>query len=213
MNVMKRKLKSERGASITWALLIFLVCAVVGSAVLVAGTASAGRMSKLGENEQRYYSVTSMAELLRDVLGQQVAVTRVPSPDGDNPPATYVDDKNATFNDNVIKALINEMMDWIGTDSYWDKDNIAIKNPLTIPLEIRGGTGLSDAVSGAKASLTLYPDGTITADVSKDGFAMRLSFSMQRTSSSNASGGAETKTDTFYWVLTEARTVDSKDKA
>ena len=36
------KLKSSRGASLMMALLLFLVCAVLGSVVLVAGTASAG---------------------------------------------------------------------------------------------------------------------------------------------------------------------------
>ena len=72
MNRIKKKLNSERGASITWALLIFLVCTVVGSAVLVAGTAAAGRMSKLAESDQRYYAVTSAAGLLSDVLGQEI---------------------------------------------------------------------------------------------------------------------------------------------
>ena len=55
LNRIMRKLNSERGASITYALLIFLVCAVVGSSVLVAGTAASGRMSKVPENDQRYY--------------------------------------------------------------------------------------------------------------------------------------------------------------
>ena len=36
------KLKSSRGASLMMALLLFLTCAVVGSAVLTAGTAALG---------------------------------------------------------------------------------------------------------------------------------------------------------------------------
>ena len=48
---------------ITYALLIFLVCAVVGSAVLVAGTAASGRMSGLlkgskGTTRSRMLSLT-----------------------------------------------------------------------------------------------------------------------------------------------------------
>lgn len=62
------KLKSSRGASLMLALLAFLICAVLGSVVLTAGTASAGRFAELGEMEQRYYAVTSAAELLRDKL-------------------------------------------------------------------------------------------------------------------------------------------------
>ena len=53
----KEKLTSNKGASITYALLLFLVCAVVASIVLTAGTAASGRMSKISEMEQRYYSV------------------------------------------------------------------------------------------------------------------------------------------------------------
>ena len=68
MRTLKRKLNSQRGASLTFALLLFLVCAVVGSAVLVAGTAAAGRMSKIAEMDQRYYSVNSAARLLIELL-------------------------------------------------------------------------------------------------------------------------------------------------
>ena len=105
MNVIKKKLNSQRGASITWALLIFLVCAVVGSAVLVAGTAAAGRMSKLAENDQRYYAVTSTAGLLRDVLKEPIVATRTET------------GTSATFDpdDDVKKSIINTMMGWVTT--------------------------------------------------------------------------------------------------
>lgn len=62
------KLRSESGASITFALLLFLVCAVLSAAILVAGTTSAGRMSGLAETDQRYYSVTSGAQMLSDMM-------------------------------------------------------------------------------------------------------------------------------------------------
>lgn len=64
MNSINRKLRSQRGASITFALLIFLVCSVVSIAVVVAGSAAAGRMSQRAETDQRYYAVSSAVELL-----------------------------------------------------------------------------------------------------------------------------------------------------
>ena len=77
MSRVEKKLKSERGASITFALLLFLVCAVVSSIVIVAATATSGRMSKLAENDQRYYAVTSAAEMLKKMLdGQAIIVER-----------------------------------------------------------------------------------------------------------------------------------------
>lgn len=76
-NAIRNKLTSRAGASITFALLLFLVCAVVGSVVLAAGTAASGRFSDLHEMDARYYSVTSAAGLLRDTLnGKSVTVTQ-----------------------------------------------------------------------------------------------------------------------------------------
>ena len=71
------KLRSSRGASLTMALLLFLVCAVMGSVVLAAGTAAAGRASQRAAMDQRYYAVASAAELLaRELDGRTVTVVR-----------------------------------------------------------------------------------------------------------------------------------------
>jgi hypothetical protein len=74
---LQAKLRSGRGASITFALLLFLVCAVIGSVVLAAGTAASGRVSQLAEADRRYYAVTSAAQLFREELdGQSFIVER-----------------------------------------------------------------------------------------------------------------------------------------
>ena len=69
------KLRSGRGASITFALLLFLVCAVIGSVVLAAGTAASGRVSQLAQADGRYYAVTSAAQLFREELNGQGFIT------------------------------------------------------------------------------------------------------------------------------------------
>ena len=72
-----KKLNSQRGASLLVALLLFMLCTAVGSVVLTAGTASAGRLSRAREMDRRYYSVTSAAELLRDVVeSERIVVER-----------------------------------------------------------------------------------------------------------------------------------------
>ncbi|MBO4277267.1 MAG: hypothetical protein J5925_02570 [Clostridia bacterium] len=72
-----RKIKSKAGASVAAALLLFLVCAVVGSVVLVAGTSASGRLSRAKESDIRYYSVSSAAELLaQELCGKKVTVVR-----------------------------------------------------------------------------------------------------------------------------------------
>ncbi|GEM_PF-3245991 len=76
MNKIRLKLTSQSGASITYALLLFLVCAVVSSIVLAAGTAASGRISNSVSTDQRYYSVTSAAELLEDLYDGVKVVTQ-----------------------------------------------------------------------------------------------------------------------------------------
>ena len=72
------KLRSRTGASISYALLLFLVCAVLCSVILAAATAAAGRMSKIAETDQRYYAVTSAAEVLTDLIdGKTVSIVEV----------------------------------------------------------------------------------------------------------------------------------------
>ena len=76
-----KKLRSDRGASLMMALLLFLVCAVIGTAVLTAGTAASGRMSNIAVMDQRYYSVNSAVNLLIDLFRDQVVTIRKEAPD------------------------------------------------------------------------------------------------------------------------------------
>ena len=72
-----KKLKSENGASISFALLLFLVCATAGAVVLAAGTAAAGRLSQMVNMDKRYYSASSAAALLaNEIEGKKVTIVR-----------------------------------------------------------------------------------------------------------------------------------------
>ena len=84
LNRIRQKLTSQSGASITYALLLFLVCAVVSSVVLAAGTAASGRMSQSVSNDQRYYSVTSAAEFLKKEIDGESVVLKKAATDGDD---------------------------------------------------------------------------------------------------------------------------------
>lgn len=77
----KRKLQSQRGASLSMALMLFLVCTTVASIVLAAGSAAAGRISQIKQMEKSYCNVTSAAELFWDELtksnsGAEVHIVR-----------------------------------------------------------------------------------------------------------------------------------------
>ena len=77
MNGIKEKMRSPGGASITFALLLFLVVAVLCAVINAAATSTAGRMSGIAEMDERYYSVTSASELMKKLLdGKTVTVVK-----------------------------------------------------------------------------------------------------------------------------------------
>ena len=92
MNKTRNKLTSSAGASLGISLLLFLVCAVLGSIILTAGTTTLGRVYSVSDSDQRYYSVTSAAELLsKELTGKTVTITRtkVSETNGTNTTDTY----------------------------------------------------------------------------------------------------------------------------
>lgn len=111
MRAIKQKLSSQRGASLTFALLIFLVCAVVGSVVLTAGTAASGRMSKVTEMDQRYYSVSSAAKLLADAITDKSLVVIETTPK-DGSTAQYKYDDGDTYSADSFTSIVKEAADY-----------------------------------------------------------------------------------------------------
>ncbi|MBR3245214.1 MAG: hypothetical protein IKF90_21395 [Parasporobacterium sp.] len=53
------------------ALLLFVVCGVVGGIILAAATVAGGRVSGIADMDKRYYAVTSAAQLLAETIGEK----------------------------------------------------------------------------------------------------------------------------------------------
>lgn len=211
MNGLKRKFNNQKGASITWALLIFLVCTVVGSAVLVAGTAAAGRMSRLADSEQRYYAVTSTADLLQTVLKGPLKVTRNYN---DNAGKTSYAIAYDPSDNSPLKPVVQELMQWKGdgktAEDFWPMDTVNVSAEDTpIIITLTPDSSKPDEVKNAVAGVTLRlkKDGSILAVVSKDGYYMQLVFDLER----KIKFEANTKEDTFGWVLREASKIETHD--
>lgn len=66
--MIRKKYENTSGASIFIALIFLLICALVGSVVLTAASASSGRLVDLKKNEQSYYTVLSAAKLLKNEI-------------------------------------------------------------------------------------------------------------------------------------------------
>lgn len=64
----RKKLNSKRGVTLLLALLLFLVCALVGSVVLAAAYTSAGRYARSKDAQQSYLTVMSAARLVEQCV-------------------------------------------------------------------------------------------------------------------------------------------------
>lgn len=105
-NRIKDKLRSQMGASITFALLLFLVCAVLSSVIIVAATTVSGRMAGIAEMDQRYYSVTSASQLMKAVLVEKPFIVKITTSSSDT---VYTDSGSSTI-DNDDETFITYLI-------------------------------------------------------------------------------------------------------
>ena len=64
----RRKVRSQRGASLLLALLFLLICAMVGASILMAAAANAGKHRSNLDEHQTYLALSSAVSLLCDEL-------------------------------------------------------------------------------------------------------------------------------------------------
>ena len=198
MRNVRRKLGSQAGASITFALLLFLVCAVISSVVIVAATAAGGRLSKLAEMDQRYYAVTSAAELLKhEIDGKTMIVTQ--SRDAEGNPVYTARYKDADADAEDILADASARLVRGNTDAQ------------TFALT---ATGIADAALNCTIAESIGADKLLTFDISnKDGTAgsiyrLRLVFTPNiRTSAPDADGSVKTTLTWSFQSLKKTRGV------
>ena len=192
MLLIKKKLKSQNGASISFALLLFLVCAVLSSAVIVAGTAAAGRLSRLAEADQRYYAVTSAAGLLSRDIGGKTVTVEYSKKTGKVTPAgspTILSDAS----EKLVEAL-----------SSTDED--AADKVLQRTFQLTPDTNIANAQLACVIKETLQRDGMLLFDVSNTSggsggvYTLRVVFSSKMKRSASDSSEDTVKT-TVTWKL------------
>ena len=86
-------LGSETGASLVAAILFFVLCGVGASVILAAASASAGKMQRVPETDQKRFAVESAATFLRDEMRDsqnKITITDVKVEDSrENKPTAY----------------------------------------------------------------------------------------------------------------------------
>jgi len=211
MQAIKNKIRSRRGASLTFALLLFLVCAVVGSVVLVAGTAASGRMSQIAEMDQRYYSVNSAARLLIDTITKDEKIKTVKTTEYDsdgNPSTSYqcfvgADEVDISKGFPSLKVAAAYTLANLTDDrkTNWNVD-------FTAPVIDNDSDTIDLAVTGTE---TLLPDGSMQFELkNKSGtdtekYVIRLTFSADKKQVRDleAATGREIITTTIKWTLSD----------
>jgi len=132
MNAMKNKIKSQRGASITFALLLFLVCAVISGVVIVAATTAAGRMSQQDEMDERYYAVTAAAKRLNDIFDRTTVKVAYDIKDGkpDFDSVTVTDSgDNPVGNDTILFKASKDVVQGV---LFGEKSSVIEPAPIII---------------------------------------------------------------------------------
>ena len=110
MQAIRRKLNSQKGASMLMALLLMLVGIMVSAVIISAATSAAVNKRSEKEQQQAYLAVSSAAELVRDdfqsLTGRYKDVTTT---------VTHADGTTTTTND-TIKATcaVGDMINDIG---------------------------------------------------------------------------------------------------
>ncbi|MBO5570612.1 MAG: hypothetical protein J5916_11100 [Oscillospiraceae bacterium] len=222
MQKLKQKLKSQTGASITFALLLFLVCAVVGSAVLVAGTAAAGRMSKVAEMDQRYYAVNSAARLLIDQIdGTDNTMTIVEQTDGGSDPDYYYLDASGS-----LKPYDPSSINTVALLLAYQLTDASGSSPLDIDLDLK--TTKTAESSTSKPPLDVKISGTADNEqmtltiTSQDSdtlqYALKLQFNLTKSevrdlgtiSKNGVLLERKTATCKYTWNLQETQVVGSQ---
>lgn len=124
MQAIRRKLNSQRGASMLMALLLMLVGIMVSAVIISAATSAAVNKRSEKEQQQAYLAVSSAAELVRDdfqsLTGRYKDVTTT---------VTNADGTTTTTNDTIkatcaVGDMINDIGVWfigVNTTSTYAK--------------------------------------------------------------------------------------------
>ncbi|MEG1067678.1 MAG: hypothetical protein RSD90_03430 [Anaerovoracaceae bacterium] len=161
--MLKQKIKAQNGATILLALLFFLLCAVAGSVVLAAGSASGGRLAGIDELQQSYYTVTSAAQVVRDEIDGESFLYEVVTVNDGTPTKTAKLVGNGAFSDELSKAAI-ELFNYKNKTEFTDTLSLSLSNS-TYTNRVKSVRGDFKMNSDYSVTIKLYIEDTKLKDV------------------------------------------------
>ncbi len=108
------RLKQEDGASLSLALLFFVICGVAASMILAAASATAGKMEQIPAADQKRFTVESAAAFLRDELkytGNTIKIKEV----------QVINEKNSSENSDTVTYYFLGKDGTLSEENTWKK--------------------------------------------------------------------------------------------
>lgn len=203
MQAIRRKLNSQRGASMLMALLLMLVGIMVSAVIISAATSAAVNKRSEKEQQQAYLAVSSAAELVRDdfqsLTGRYKDVTTT---------VTNADGTTTTTND-TIKATcaVGDMINDIGarfidgnTSPYTKTYTFSVDGYEDVSAEILVSVDTGSDGSSKVYNLTAtFTNGVGSEHPCRMVLTMEGKLAEERTSGDTGSGSTQVVTQTLEW--------------
>ena len=112
-NIVSKKLRSNDGATLLFALLFFVVCAVAGSIAMSSASGFTGSLVNVRDTDAEYYAVSSAAKYLIDALaGSEFTIadkkTETYKSGNESEPTSTYDAPTITYKDGELKQTPSE---------------------------------------------------------------------------------------------------------
>ena len=203
MQAIRRKLNSQRGASMLMALLLMLVGIMVSAVIISAATAAVNKRSEK-EQQQAYLAVSSAAKLVRDdfqsLTGRYKDVTTT---------VTHADGTTTTTKDTIkatcaVGDIINDIgARFIGvntTSTYAKTYTFSVDGYEDVSAEILVSVGTGSDASSKVYNLTAtFTNGVGSEHPCRMVLTMEGKLAEERTSGDTGSGSTQVVTQTLEW--------------
>lgn len=174
-----RKVKSRSGASLMFAILVFMLCVLAGTAALTAAAANSGRYTHLRGEQQMYLAVNSAAKLMENQLvGKNFTATKETTTGAHSPSITSnnFDATNCIFSDwlkNYFADVFGGTATGNKTKNYeinLDVNSDSVNDIPTVKVKVTAGTdyrveivlSVEVTTTGATPTTTKYYETSVT---------------------------------------------------
>lgn len=206
---LKKKIKSNSGASLSFGLILFAVCAILGVVILTAGTIVSGRLADKAEMDERYYMVISSAELLKEEFdNKETHIVRTKTKNGD----TYTYDLQYEERGTMYSYFTNPYnTDFLTSQALLLLENKE-QNETMFKADYYNSSSEESYVlnvpDGKEVSvISKATNGVIELKISYNEYTLKMTLAPDVNQIDSAKDNVETKDDTITWHVSNIEKV------